>query len=79
KKTKDKKGVIATLSHFTCSGHSVPSLKSKPAVKVSFEQALIARISLSKTFLVVTANLVLQAPFRRSGQALTTQKQTQTQ
>uniref|UniRef100_UPI00287FE480 hypothetical protein n=1 Tax=Enterococcus faecium TaxID=1352 RepID=UPI00287FE480 len=35
KKPKDKKGVIATLSHFTCSVHFVHSLrtKSKPLFK----------------------------------------------
>lgn len=35
---------------------------------------LTARISLSKTSCAVTGNLANKAPFRRSGQALTTQK-----
>ncbi|MEM5082860.1 hypothetical protein AACB39_00030, partial [Enterococcus faecalis] len=49
--------------------------KIKTVVQRRIGLGLERHIRLSKTFLVVLGNLVHQASFRRSGQALTTQKQ----
>jgi|GEM_PF-6827902 len=53
---------------------SLAKVKIKTVVQRRLGLGIERHITLSKTFLVVTANLGNQAPFRRSGQALTTLK-----
>ena len=67
--------MIVSLSHFTCSSRSAPSLKPKPIVQKILYEALGARLSRFKTLLSQNPYLVLKAPYRRSGQALTTRKE----
>jgi hypothetical protein len=60
------------LSHCTAQSPKGSFAKNKSVTEVG--EALIARLSRFKTVLGKKPYLVLKAPYRRSGQALTTRK-----